>query len=140
VIKWLRTRPQWQLIAIAATNGIIFGFCLTIVALFGAQRLATYLAHGETTELGDAALAIYVFLSSSATGFIAGFSGTYGVARRRILPPVLITLLACAINVVGFFLPTGDHAMLPFYLSLLTGIGLTFLVPRRRNAADIGGS
>jgi len=113
-----------------------------MVGLSGAQRLATYLAHGETTELGDAVLAIFVLLSSSATGFIAGFSGTYGIARRRILPPVLITLLAFVINVVGFYLPTGGHAMLPFYLSLLTGTVLTavVLVPRRQKDTDIGSS
>jgi len=142
VIKWIRTRPQWQLFVIAATAGIIFGSCLTIVGLFGALRLATYLAHGKTTELGDAVLSIYVFLISSATGFIAGFSGTYGVARRRILPPVLITLLALAINILGFFVPTGGHALLPFYFSLFTGLGLTavFLIPRQRKDTHTGGS
>jgi len=100
------------------------------------------MAHGETTELGDAVLAIYVFLSFSATGFVAAFSGTYGVARSRILPPVLITLLTLAINVLGFFVPTGGYAMLPFYLSLLIGIGLTAVVmtPRRRKDTGVGGS
>ena len=87
-------------------------------------------------------LAIYVVLSCSATGFIAGFSATYGVTRRRVLPPLLITLLAFAVNVVGFYLPTGGHAMLPFYLSLLTGIGLTavVLIPRQQKDTDVGGS
>jgi len=113
-----------------------------MVGLFGAQRLATYLLHGENTELGDAVLAIFVLLTSSATGFIAGFSGTYGVARRRILSPVLITLLAFAINIVGFLVPTGGYALLPLYFSLFTGLGLTavFLIPGHPKDAHIGGS
>jgi len=100
------------------------------------------MARAETTELGDAVLAIYVFLSFSATGFVAAFSGTYGVARSRMLPPVLITLLTVAINVLGFLVPTGGYAMAPFYLSLLIGIGLTALVvtPRQQKDTDVGGS
>jgi hypothetical protein len=112
----------------AMASGIVFGLSFAVLGVIVSHSLATFLVHGETTELGDAVLAMFVFLSSLAVGFTAVLSGIYGIARMRTLPPILITLLAVSINVVGFIVPTGGHAMLPFYLSLVVGIGLTTIV------------
>lgn len=83
-------------------------------------------------------MGIYVFLGFSATGFAAGFSSIYGLARRRKLVPVVTTLLTIVINVVGFFVPTEGYAMLPFYLSIVVAVGLTavLLMPRNRARAS----
>jgi len=107
-----------------------------LTALFGVlgtHQLAAYLNRGkQTTELGDAVLAIYVFLTLAATGFVAAFSGTYGIARRRAYASLLITCATLGINVVGFFVPTGGYALLPFYCSLVAGVGLTLALLIRK--------
>jgi hypothetical protein len=65
------------------------------------------------------------FPAFGTTGFVAAFSTIYGIARRQAYCPVIITSIAALINLLGWFVPTGGHAMMPFYASLAIGVGLT---------------
>jgi hypothetical protein len=125
VIEYLRA-AWWRLLIAAMIGGVISGLLFAIAGVPGSHAIATYLAHGkEPTELGDAALAIYAFFAFGSTGFIAGFSGTYGIARRSGYAPLVITCIAGGINVLGFFVPTGGYALAPFCASIVIGLSLT---------------
>jgi hypothetical protein len=120
-------RGTWWCLLVAATvSGIVSGLVLAVSGVLCSHAIATYLTHDkQTTELGDAALAIYVFFTFGATGFIAAFSGTYGIVRRRGYAPVAITGITLGINILGFYEPTGGYALLPLYSSIVIGLGLT---------------
>jgi O-antigen/teichoic acid export membrane protein len=137
VTKWLETAPQrpwWQWLLAATAAGFVSGLILALLGVFAVQAIHDYLAHDKLTEWGDALLAIYAFLTFAATGFVAAFSGIYGALRRSRYLPLSITCVTLAINVIGFFVPTGGYAMLPFYASVVTGVSLTigFLGRERR--------
>jgi len=121
------------LLFVATTAGIIAGLAFAILAVFSSPAIGALLTHGKpTTELGDAALAIYAFLTFAATGLIGAFSSTYGIARRKVYAPLMITGITMSVNILGFFVPTGGYALLPFYASVVTGLSLTvvFLILR----------
>ena len=50
-------------------------------------------------------------------------------------PHSVITGIVLSVNILGFFVPTGGYALLPFYSSIVLGVSLTvaFLILRRRN-------
>ena len=127
-LEHVRARTWWQLLLVATAGGIISGLTLAMLGVFGSPVLGAYLIRPkETTELGEAVLAIYAFLSFAATGFVAAFSGIYGIARRSRFIPLTITCIALSINLLGFFVPTGGYALLAFYASVVVGVGLTVL-------------
>src|SRR5579864_5756288 len=133
-LRYIRACKWWHLLSIATMAGIISGLVLAVLGVVTSPIIGRYLTHGsQTTEMGDAALAIYAFLTFGATGFIAAFSGAYGIARRSRYAPILITSIALTINIVGFFVPTGGYALAPFYASVVIGLGLTgaVLIHRR---------
>lgn len=126
--KWLETareRPWWQWLIAATATGLVSGLILALLGVFASQAIHDYLAHDRQTEWGDAALAIYAFLTFGATGFVAAFSKVYGIFRRNRYLPLIITCVTLAINIVGFFVPTGGYALLPFYASMVIGVSLT---------------
>ncbi len=138
--KWLeqlRICGWWILLFVATAAGIISGLAFAILAVISSPAIGTLLTRGKpTTELGDAVLAIYAFLTFAATGFIGAFSGTYGIARKKGYTPLAITGITMSVNILGFFVPTGGHALLPFYASVVTGLSLTvaFLTLRSTQA------
>jgi hypothetical protein len=118
----------------------MLGLVSAVLGLLSTPAIEIFLAHGkETTEFGDAALAIYAFLTFGATGFIAAFAAKYGIVRRKVYAPLLITCIAMSINIVGFLVPTGGYALAPFYASIAIGFGLTavFLMPRPNLPASV---
>lgn len=126
--SWLeaaRERPWWQLLLAAIVAGSISGPVVALLGVFASEAIHNYLAHDKLTEWEDALLAIYAFLTFGATGFVAGFSIIYGLARRSWHRPLAITCATLAINILGLFTPTGGYAMLPFYISIVAGAGLT---------------
>ncbi|MGA8310566.1 MAG: hypothetical protein WB755_11095 [Terriglobales bacterium] len=126
--KWLETireRPRWQVLVAATIGGFISGLISAVLGVYGSSAIHDYLVHDKLTEWGDALLAMYAFLTFGATGFVAAFSSIYGVARRSRYVPLAITCGTLTINVLGFFVPTGGYALLPFYVSIVTGISLT---------------
>ena len=139
--KWrdhLRTCSRWRLLFIATACGIVTAVVSVVLGISCVFPIVErYFASGkETTEWGDAVLGIYVFLTFGSTGLIAGFSGIYGVARRRGYAALAITFTVLGINVLGFFVPTGGYALLPFYASIVIGLGLAgvFLILRSAQA------
>lgn len=113
--------------------GVLAAIVLAMLGLCCIPLIEKCLAHvQQTTEWGDAVLGIYAFMTFGATGFIAGFSSAYGIARRSGYAPLVITSIVLSINIVRFFVPTGGYAMLPFYVSVAVGLGLTvvFLILR----------
>ncbi len=125
---YLRTCAWWHLLLIAIASGIVVGVVSAVLRIFCTIPLGLILANGqETTEAGDAVLAIYDFMAFGATGLIAGFSGIYGIARQRGYVALAVTGVAFAINIGGFFVPTGGYAMLPFYASIAIGLSLTIV-------------
>ena len=136
LLEYLRA-AWWRLLIAATIGGIVSGLLFAIAGVLGSHAIATYLAHGkEPTELGDAALAIFAFFAFGATGLMAGFSSTYGIARRNGYAPLVITCIVLGINVLGFILPTGGYALAPFCASIVIGLGLTvkFLIMRAAQA------
>lgn len=130
-----RKRPWWQWLIAATVAGLVSGLILALLGVFASQAVRDHLAHDQQTEWGDAVLAIYAFLTFAATGFVAAFSSVYGTLRRSLYPSVGITCVALTINIIGFFVPTGGYAMLPFYASIVIGVSLTmaFLGRERRD-------
>lgn len=124
---------------IATASGIVVGVVSAILGIFCTIPIRLLLAEGqETTEAGDAVLAIYAFMTFGATGLIAGFSGAYGIARQRGYIALAVTGIVLAVDIVGFFVPTRGYAMLPFYASIVIGLSLTvvFLILRPSRAAS----
>jgi len=137
LLVYLRTCAWWHLLLVATASGIVVGAISAILGIFCTIPIGLFLADGqETTEAGDAVLAIYGCMSFGATGLIAGFSGTYGIARQRGYAALAVTCVVFGINIVGFFVPTGGYAMLPFYASIVIGLILTvvFLILRSSRA------
>ena len=132
VLDSLRTAAWWRLLLAATVCGIIVGAVAAIVGVPATLAIATHFNGQQGTELGDAVLAIYAFATFSVTGFIAGISITYGLARRRGYTALVITCIVLGINIAGFFVPTGGYALAPFYASILIGLVLTivFLILR----------
>jgi hypothetical protein len=114
-----------QLLFLASTSGLISGLAFAVSGVYGCDAIEMQLTHGNVTELGSAVLAIYAFLGFGATGFIAAFSSVYAIARRQTFFPLIITFIVFCINLLGWFVPTGGYALLPFYASLAIGVGLT---------------
>jgi len=126
--RWVeRVRKySWaQLLLVAITSGLISSVVFAILGVYSCDAIVMYLSHGKETELGSAVLAIYTFLAFGTTGFVAVFSTIYGIARRQAYCPVIITSIGACINLLGWFVPTGGHALMPFYASLAIGVGLT---------------
>jgi hypothetical protein len=139
LVGYLQTLRWWQLLLVATVSGIVVGVISIVLGLFCSIPIGLVLAHGQKiTELGDAALGMFAAMTFGATGMIAGFSSVYGIARRRGYVALAVTCIALAINIGGFFVPTGGYAMLPFYASIAIGLSLTvvFLIlcgPRSEN-------
>ena len=126
--SYLRTRAWWHLLLVATVSGIVASVVLAILGIFCTIPIGRLLAGGQqTTEAGDAALAMYAFMSFGATGLIAGFSGVYGLARQRGYAALAVTSVVLGINIVGFFVSTGGYATLPFYASIVLGLTLTVI-------------
>jgi hypothetical protein len=126
--RWVeRVRKcSWaQLLLIATASGVFSGVVFAILGAYSCDAIVMYLNHGKETELGSAVLAIYTFLAFGTTGFVAAFSTSYAIARRQAYCPVMTTSIAACINLLGWFVPTGGHALMPFYASLAMGVGLT---------------
>jgi hypothetical protein len=132
-------RPSWQWLIAATAAGFVSGLIWALLGVFASQAIHDHLAQDQQTELGDAVLAIYAFLTFAATGFVAAFSSVYGTLRRSLYSSVGITCVTLAINIIGFFVPTGGYAMLPFYASIVIGVSLTmaFLGRERRGQTAV---
>jgi hypothetical protein len=126
---YLRACAWWRLLLVATASGIVVGILSAILGIFCTIPLGQLLAQGqETTEAGDAVLAMYAFMTFGATGSIVGFSGTYGIARQRGSLALAVTCIVLGVNIVGFFVPTGGYTLLPFYSSIVLGLTLTVVL------------
>jgi hypothetical protein len=131
--SYLRSCRWWHLLLAATVSGIVVGAVSVVLGLFCAILIEALAANGQqSTEAGDVVLAICVVLTCGPTGLIAGFSGAYGIARRRGYAALAITCNALGINILGLYVPTNGHALLPFYASTVIGLSLTmvFLILR----------
>lgn len=124
-VERVRKYSRVQLLLVATTSGLISGVLFSISGVFICDAVVMYLSHGKETELGSAVLAMYTFLAFGTTGFVAAFSTIYGIARRQAYCPVITASIAACINLLGWFVPTGGHALMPFYTSLAIGVGLS---------------
>jgi len=124
-VEHLRNFSRTKLPFAAITSGLIVGIVFATLGAFTCDAIVMYLTRGKETELGSAVLAMYTFPAFGTTGFVAGFSTIYGIARRRAYCPVITTCIAACVNLLGWFVPTGGHALMPFYASFAIGVGLT---------------
>jgi membrane protein DedA with SNARE-associated domain len=60
-------RPSWQWLIAATAAGFVSGLIWALLGVFASQAIHDHLAQDQQTELGDAVLAIYAFLTFAAT-------------------------------------------------------------------------
>ena len=110
------------------------GLILALLGVFASQAIHDHLAHDQQTEWATQCWRFTLFSLSRSQGSLR-HSSVYGTLRRSLYPSVGITCVALTINIIGFFVPTGGYAMLPFYASTVVGVSLTmaFLGRERRD-------